>query len=173
MSTIIVIAFFVFLCVRLTSLFVSIRNERRLKQAGAKEYGNRNTAILAILHIVFYLGAFVEGYINRVQFDQTTAIGIGVYVFSIAVLFYVIRQLSPIWTVKLIIAENHPLNKSFLFRSVRHPNYLLNIIPELIGLTLVMKSYVVFLMVFPVYLVSLGVRIVQEEKLMRSMFVDY
>jgi isoprenylcysteine carboxyl methyltransferase (ICMT) family protein YpbQ len=173
MSTAIVVAFFVFFCVRLSSLFISIKNERRLKQAGAQEYGNLNTTILAVLHVVFYLGAFAEGYVNRVQFDQKTVIGIGIYVFSLVMLFYVIRQLSPIWTVKLIIAKDHPLNKSFIFRSIRHPNYLLNIIPELIGLALVMKSYVVLLTVFPVYLVSLGVRIVQEEKQMRSRFEDY
>jgi isoprenylcysteine carboxyl methyltransferase (ICMT) family protein YpbQ len=173
MSTAIAIVFVIFFCVRLLTLFISIKNEKRLKQASAQEYGQLNSIVLAILHIVFYLSAFTEGYINCVQFDQITILGIVIYVLSMIAIFYVIYQLSPIWTVKLILAKNHPLNKGFLFRYTRHPNYFLNILPELIGLAVVMKSYIVFLILFPIYLVSLGVRIIQEEKLMRSKFLDY
>ena len=173
MSTSIVIVFIVFCCVRLFSLFISLKNEKRLKQAGAQEYGKLNSIILAILHVLFYFCAFAEGYANRVQFDQVTIIGIITYVLSIVALFYVIQKLSQIWTVKLIIAKDHPLNKGFIFRYIRHPNYFLNIIPELIGLALVVKSYIVLLILFPVYLVSLAIRIIQEEKLMRSKFSYY
>lgn len=161
MSTIIIIAFMIFFCLRLITLFISTRNEKMLKQAKAQEYGRLNSITLAILHIVFYFSAFAEGYLNRVQFDQITFIGIIIYMLSMAALFYVIYQLSPIWTMKLIIAENHPLNKSFIFRYIRHPNYF-NIIPELIGLALAMKAYIVLATLFPVYLVSLTVRIIQE-----------
>ena len=36
-----------------------------------------------------------------------------------------------------------------------------------------MKSRTVFLLVFPLYVISLGVRIFQEEKIMRRTFSDY
>ena len=173
MSTFIVTMCVIFSCVRLLTLFISINNEKALKKAGAKEYGRFNSIILTTLHILFYFSACVEGYIKRVQYDQVTIIGIIIYVSSMLALFYVIQKLSQIWTVKLIIAEDHPLDKSFLFRYIRHPNYFLNIIPELIGWTLLLKSYVVFSIIFPVYMVSLSVRIKQEEKLMKLKFSDY
>jgi len=173
MATSIAILFVIFFCVRLYTLIISIRNEKILKQQGAREYGKANSLILALLHVLFYVGAFTEGYMKQVQFDQVTVIGLAIYVLAIAALFYVIKQLSPIWTVKLIIGDKHPLNNGFIFKTIRHPNYFLNIIPELIGLALVMKAYVVLTALFPVYLVSLAVRIVQEEKVMRARFSGY
>ena len=173
MSTIIIILFIAFFCVRLLTLAVSIKNEKRLKQAGAREYGQLNSRILAVLHVLFYLGALAEGYWRDVQFDAISSLGVAIYIPAMAALFYVIYQLRPLWTVKLILAPDHVLNKSWLFKYIRHPNYFLNIIPELVGLALMMKSWTVFLLVFPLYLISLGVRIFQEEKLMRAEFSDY
>ena len=173
MSITIIIAFIIFFCLRLFTLSISIKNEKRLKQGGAQEYGRTNSLVLAGLHVLFYLGALGEGISKHVQFDRVTLIGLIIYLLATAVLFYVIQQLSPIWTVKLIIAPGHQLNQSPLFRYVRHPNYFLNIIPELIGLALIMKAYWVLTLLFPIYLISLGVRIVQEERLMRATFPEY
>ena len=148
MSIAIALLFLIFFCVRLLTLAISINNERRLKQAGAREYGALNSRVLAILHVVIYVAAM-------------------------AVLFYVIHALRPLWTVKLIVAQDHVLNTSPLFKYTRHPNYFLNILPELVGLALLMKCFTVLVLLFPLYLISLGVRIVQEEKIMRQTFADY
>ena len=166
MSSFIIIFFVIAVIIRLSSLAISIRNENKLKQEGGKEYGKLNSSVLAILHTLFYFSAFFEGWYNKVQWDKFVTFGLIVYLFSIGVLFYVISQLSNFWTVKLIIAKKHPRNTSFLFKYVRHPNYYLNIIPELIGLGLIMKAEFVLIYFFPVYLVSLAVRIIQEERTM-------
>ena len=173
MSIPIAILFLVFFCVRLLTLAISIKNEKRLKQAGAQEYGQLNSLVLAILHVLFYLGAAAEGYFRGVQFDSTTLLGLVIYSGAMAALFYVIYALRPLWTVKIILARDHTLNTDWLFKYVRHPNYFLNILPELIGLALIMKSRTVFVLVFPLYAISLGVRIFQEEKIMRRTFSDY
>lgn len=173
MSTILVILFISFFLVRLSTLVISMRNEKRLKADGAIEYGALNSAILAVLHVGFYLSAFAEAFANSALIDFVSLIGIVIYLFSIAALFYVIHELSPVWTVKLIIGREHTLNTSLLFRYIRHPNYFLNVVPELIGLTLMCKAYYTLLILFPIYLVSLAVRIVQEERIMRTRFKDY
>lgn len=173
MNQTLIILYVSFFFVRLSTLFISIRNERRLKADGGVEYGRFNSSILAILHIGFYLAAFGEGYDKAVQIDQETMIGIAVYLFSILALFYIIYELSPVWTVKLIIASEHNLNKSLLFRYLRHPNYFLNVIPELVGLAVMLKAYNTLLILFPIYLGSLAVRIIQEEQIMRAKFSDY
>ncbi len=51
-------------------------------------------------------------------------------------LFMVIKSLGGIWTLKLFILPNHPIIKSGLYKITKHPNYFLNIIPELIGVLL-------------------------------------
>ncbi len=173
MNKLIIIVFGVFVGVRLVTLFISIRNEKRLKRAGAQEYGRLNSRILALLHIAFYVSAFAEGYVKQVQVDYLTYFGGLIGAFALVMLLCVIQQLGPLWTVKLIIAPEHPLNQSFLFRYFRHPNYFLNLIPELVGLALVLKACMVQMVLFPIYMISLMVRISQEEQVMCVKFEDY
>ena len=67
----------------------------------------------------------------------------------------------------------HVSNHSALFRWVRHPNYFLNIIPELCGLALVMGAWMVLVLGLPVYLLVLRRRILEEEQVMRQHFPGY
>lgn len=173
MSLIIVFLFAGFFVLRLGSLAISIRNEKRIRAAGGREFGARNTLALALLHFAFYFASLTEAIVKKTTWGTTNLIGAIVLGLSLVALAWVIRQLSPIWTVKLLIAPDHQLNTSAIFRSIRHPNYFLNIIPELIGVTLLMNSWIVAAVLGPVYLCSLIVRIVQEERVMREEFPDY
>jgi isoprenylcysteine carboxyl methyltransferase (ICMT) family protein YpbQ len=173
MNKTIIIVMATFFLIRLMTLIFSIKNETRLKNEGAIEYGKTNSTLMALLHIFYYLGSFFEAHIRQVQFDGITVIGIYLYSFSIIILFYIIHELRAIWTVKLLIAKGHRLNNGFIFKYFRHPNYFLVVIPELIAVSLICKSWILSLSIFPLYLISLGLRIRQEEKVMRQTFANY
>lgn len=155
---------------RLVTLCISIFNERRLKDEGAIEFGRKNSLILAVLHVLFYLSSGYEAWINGIQLDSIGLAGIGLFVFSYIILLYVIHQLRKVWTVKLYIAKEHEINESFLFRYVKHPNYFLSLIPELIGIGLLCHSWITMSVILPFYLISLFVRIKQEELAMSHLF---
>ena len=87
-------------------------------------------------------------------------------------LFYVIYQLKEIWTVKIYILPNHKINTSFIFKYFRHPNYFLNIIPELIGLSLLCQAKLTAMFILPLYMIILAIRIMQEEKAMKCLFKE-
>ena len=161
------------LLVRLFSLRISIRNEKSLKKEGAVEFGASNSILLAICHTVFYLSCYAEAIYRGTQWDNISAIGLVGYCIAIAFLFWVIRELKSLWTVKLIISKKHAINKSFLFKYVRHPNYFLNILPELVCLTMIFHSWNTLKWGFPLYLIPLTIRIVQEERVMRKAFINY
>ena len=95
--------------------------------------------------------------------------------YGLSVLAFVLvwRALHRLWTVKLLIASDHVLNQSALFRWVRHPNYFLNILPELCGLALIMGAWIVLVLGLPCYLLVLRVRIKQEEEVMQQRFPHY
>lgn len=158
---------------RLISLAVSRRNERTLRAAGAEEFGAGNTVVLASLHAACYIGAFAEGLWRRPALDGLTTAGVALYAIGMLVLWMVVRRLGRLWTVKLYLAPDHTLDRSWLFRVVRHPNYLLNVLPELIGLVLALRAWIVLGTLFPAYLVSLGVRVAQEERIMRRRFPSF
>jgi isoprenylcysteine carboxyl methyltransferase (ICMT) family protein YpbQ len=172
MNPILIILFVVAVVWRLGGLTLSIRNEKALKANGAIEYGRQNSIRLSIIHILFYVAALVEGLWRNTQPTMWTTVGVVLYAISIIALLFVWRELSYLWTVKLIIASDHVLNQSTLFRWVRHPNYFLNIIPELIGLALIMGAWIVLAIGLPLYLCILWLRIAQEEQVMKTHFPD-
>lgn len=166
----IVLIFVAFFVARLATLRISIRNEKRLIAEGAVQYGKRNSLLLTLAHLLFYFGALAEAYVTEVQFDWLSVWGLVVMAFAYLMLFYVIYCLRHVWTVKLYIAREHVLVTSWLFRTVRHPNYFLNILPELVGVTLLCHAWYTFAVMMPIYLVLLMVRITQEERAMRDLW---
>ena len=156
---------------RLLFLKVSIRNEKNILQNGGKEYGVTNSKILTILHILFYLSCFVEAMIIKAKFDAQSAIGLGLVLFSMIMLYVVISLLDGIWTVKLMVAREHKFNNHWLFRTVKHPNYFLNIVPELIGLALLCHAFYSAAVILPVYAFILYKRIEEENRILKEIII--
>jgi isoprenylcysteine carboxyl methyltransferase (ICMT) family protein YpbQ len=173
MSPLLVAFFVLAVLLRLGSLVVSKRNEARLRAAGAVEFGVGNTRLIAVLHTAYYLAAFGEGWWRGSDADALAFIGMALYGFAMLALACVIHELGPLWTIKVLLARDHVLKQGGLFRAVRHPNYFLNIIPELVGLALALKAWLVLAILLPCYLVALHRRIRIEEAAMTQRFPEY
>lgn len=157
--------------VRLIFLKKSIRNERLILADGGCEYGVENTKRLTILHILFYVLCLIESVIYRIQLDALGLIGLTLLVFSMIMLCLVTRLLGDIWTVKLMLLKNHRFVDHWLFRVVKHPNYFLNIVPELVGLGLLCHAKWTCLFLLPLYAIVLFIRIREEERLLRDIII--
>lgn len=169
-----IVAFTVYAIVlRAVALAISVRNEKRLKREGAVEYGKGTSAVLVVVGLAYFVSAVVEGSMRRVRLDALGLCGIAIHVFSMVALFYVIYQLRTVWTMKVLIVPGHQLVTSRLFRTLKHPNYFLNLVPEFIGLTLVFHAWVTAAVGLPILLITLAVRIVEEERAMQQTFADY
>lgn len=156
---------------RLFFLKESKKNEKSILEAGGMEYGKENSKRLTILHILFYVGCLTEAIIRKTEFDMMSAVGTALLFFSICMLYTVIRLLSGIWTVKLMVAKNHKFNDHWLFRVVKHPNYFLNIVPELVGLALLCHAKYVSLIIGPLYAVVLYIRIREENRVLKEIII--
>jgi isoprenylcysteine carboxyl methyltransferase (ICMT) family protein YpbQ len=166
--------FSVAIALRLISLVISGKNERKLKSENAIEYGKVNSKVLVLCHTFFYLSCLAEAIVRHRIVDTISFIGFGLFIFSMAVLWAVISALGSMWTVKLIIApSSQKVNHSFIFKYFRHPNYFLNIIPELVAIALICQAWFTLAIGLPIYLVPLIIRIVQEEKVMKMHFKNY
>lgn len=165
--------FLLALLVRFISFLISSKNEKKLRASNAVEYGRFNTVLLIISHTFIYLSCLVEAYIRKTQFDSLTVTGFLLLLLSIFVLFIIIQELKDVWTFKVYIARDHSLNNSFIFKYLKHPNYFLNVIPELLGVILICKAWYVLIILFPIHMMLLTVRIFQEENAMRQKFSEY
>lgn len=158
---------------RVVAFAISVRNERRLKRDGAVEYGKGGTILLTGVALLYAASAIFEGAVRRAQLDALAWWGILIHTFSMAALFYVIYELRDVWTMKVLIAPQHQLVTSWLFRTIKHPNYFLNLIPEFIGVTLLFHAWLSAAVLLPMLLVAIGIRIVQEERAMQHTFEGY
>lgn len=142
-----------------------MQHAKQLKVDGAVEYGIKNSKFLAITHVLIYMSAAIEAFIRKDTFSLLNGIGLIILIIAYIMLFIVIKTLGHIWTLKLFILPNHPIITSGLYKVTKHPNYFLNIIPELIGVLLLTHATYTILLLVP-YAYFLIVRIRQEEKLM-------
>ncbi|CAD7289717.1 hypothetical protein LMG7974_01795 [Campylobacter majalis] len=162
----------VIFALRLVFLKISKQNEAMILQNGGVEHGVKNTKMLTIAHIAFYFSCLTEAVVKTSVFDTTSAVGLGLIVFAFLMLYYIVNHLlRGIWTVKLMVANNHKYNPHWLFRYVKHPNYYLNIIPELIGLALLCHAKISFMILMPIYLIVLFIRIKQEDKVLKEIII--
>ncbi|WP_264532282.1 isoprenylcysteine carboxyl methyltransferase family protein [Flavobacterium sp. N502540] len=168
----VLIILIVFFTVRFVSLAISLANEKRLKAEGAIQFGRLNSFFLSVTHFLFYVFSFYEAYIQKITFNTYSKYGLCLMIFGYTMLFFIMYQLRAIWTVKIYIAPNHKVVRSFLFRTIRHPNYFLNIIPELVGVALLCNAWKTLTYIFPLYLVILVIRIIQEEAAMKRINKD-
>lgn len=168
-----IIVFCLALAFRLCTLAISTRHEKNLKSRGAKEYGAANSNVLAVAHAMFYLAALLEGELQRAATDSFFIAGLVLYSASCLVLLFIMRLLGPLWTVRLILAKDHLFVTHRLFRTVRHPNYYLAIIPELVGLAVCMHARYTLVIGGALYACPLYIRIREEDAVMRARFAGY
>ena len=167
------IFFFLATAIRLVSIIISVGNEKKLKKQHAVEYGIKNSKVLVLCHTFFYLSCMGESILLKKQVSNIIFWGVGLFIFSMIMLSIVIISLKGMWTVKLIITPALKINTSFIFKYFRHPNYFLNIIPELISISVICQAWFTLWIGLPLYLIPLAIRIVQEEKLMKKHFSNY
>ena len=159
------VIFFAFLTIRLATLWISIRNEKRLIQQGAVQYGKKNSLLLSVAHIAFYASAIIEANRYRTGLDATVLAGLVLLVLAFAVLFYVIAALKEIWTVKLYILPDHKINHAFLFKYTAS-ELLSEHYSRTDWIKPVLHAKYTAIFGLPVYLIILFVRIKQEEQAM-------
>lgn len=158
---------------RLGTLWISRQHEKALKASGAVELGRGNTFILTLAHTGFYAAAIIESFVREPRFDLLSGFGVLLYSVGAVMLVLVIRLLGRLWTVKLILAPNHSLVTHALFRHVRHPNYYLAIVPELIGFALALHAFGTLCVGLLLYAYPLSQRISMENRSMGERFPEF
>ena len=156
---------------RLVFLRKSSQNEQDILAKGGMEYGVKNSTIMKYLHMLFYAVCFLELILKKPAFDFVSLLGAVLLLFSMFMLYLVAKLLGPVWTIKLMLVKDHKFVDHWLFRNVKHPNYFLNVVPELVGLALLSHAYFALFILLPIYCITLYVRIKEEEQLLKEVII--
>ena len=137
------------------------------------EFGKKNTVFLTLIVSFCYIVAFIEGWIRETKITNFSVFSLCLYSISIVFLVIVIKTLGKIWTIKLIILPNQKIIKNSLYRTIRHPNYFFNLLPEVLAIILLYQAWIFLAFSYPLFVFSIIIRIIQEEKIMREKCSSY
>jgi len=121
---------------RVVELFVSRRNERRLRARGAFEAGAGHYPLMVALHAGFLAACVAEVWLlGRPFLPWLGGPMLALVAGTMALRWWVVATLGRRWTTRVIVLPGEPLVAGGPFRLLRHPNYLA-VAVELVALPL-------------------------------------
>ena len=143
---------------RFFELILSKKNTTKLLQEGAKECYGFHYKFIVLFHIFFIVFFLAKSFSNSI-FNINY-----LYVFFIVQIFRykIIYDLGEFWTTKILVI-NKPLVKTWMFRYLRHPNYIV-VFLEVILVCLFFNDFYSLIVFSVINSVLIATRIFFEEK---------
>ena len=143
---------------RLFELVLSKKNTTKLLEKGAEEYYSFHYKFIVLFHIVFIVFFLAKSFLNSL-FDIQY-----LYFFFIVQIFRykIIYDLGEFWTTRILVI-NKPLVKTWMFRYLRHPNYIV-VFLEVILICLFFNDFYSLIVFSVINMILIAIRIFYEEK---------
>ncbi len=143
---------------RFFELLLSKKNTNRLLREGAVECYKFHYKFIVLFHITFISFFLIKSFSNtKINIEY-------LYIFFlIQILRYkIIYELGRFWTTRIMVI-NKPLIKTWLFRYLRHPNYIV-VFLEVFLVCLFFDDFVSLFFFSTINLILICIRIFYEEK---------
>lgn len=161
------ILFSFLICQRGVELFIAKRNERWMKDQGAKEFGEEHYGLLVAMHVSFFVSLVLE--VQTLQPALSPYAPLFLFLFLLAqwLRVWAITSLGRFWNTKILVLPNTRVIARGPYTFMRHPNYVV-ITLELATLPLLFQAYFTFLFFFVCNLIILSIRIPEEERALQT-----
>ena len=143
---------------RLSELWLSRRNTRRLLARGAREHGRGHYPLIVAVHALWLVSLW---WLARSR--PVDGFWLGIFVLLEIARIWVLATLGPRWTTRIIVLPEAPLVRSGPYRFVNHPNYWV-VIGEIAVLPLVFGLWQVALAFTLLNAIVLAIRIRSENR---------
>ena len=160
--------FFLLVFQRLFELYIAKKNEKWMKEQGAREVGKNHYKYIVLLHIFFLFAVAIEAILRGFTLSFVWSVMLFVFLSAQCLRVWTIRSLGRFWNTKIIVLQDADVVKKGPYRFLKHPNYLI-VALEILSLPLIFSSYftaIVFTVLNAVLL--LRVRIPAEEKALKE-----
>ena len=149
--------FYIILC-RLFELLLSRRNTSKLLKEGGVEYYKNHYKYIVFFHVIFVFFFLIKSMnVTDVNIEYLYAF------FVLQLLRYkIIFDLGFLWTTRIIVIDK-PLVKTFLFKYLKHPNYVV-VILEIILVCLFFDDLLALIFFTFFNSILICIRIFYEEK---------
>jgi methyltransferase len=143
---------------RLSELWLSRRNTRRLLAQGAREHGSGHYPLIVAVHALWLASLWWLALSRPVD-----GFWLGLFVLLEVARLWVLATLGPRWTTRIIVLPDAPLVHRGPYRFVNHPNYWV-VIGEIAVLPLVFGLWQVALVFTLLNAIVLAIRISSENR---------
>jgi len=148
---------------RMTELFLSAGNTRRLLARGAREYGRGHLPALVAMHALFPAALVTEVLALGARPGRLTWLWLGLFAAAQLLRMASIRALGEFWTARVIVLPGAPRIRSGVYRWLRHPSYVAVVI-ELLSAPLMFGAWRTAVLFTSANAFALSVRIRCEEE---------
>ncbi len=154
---------------RLAELVVSNRNAAWSLERGGVETGRSHYPVMVVLHTGLLVGALVEVWVRRPEFEPWLGWPmLALVLASQALRWWCIATLGHRWNTRVIVVPGLPLVSGGPYRWFSHPNYVA-VVVEGVALPLCHTAWVTALVFTVANAVLLRVRLRTEERALRSL----
>ena len=146
---------------RLSELWLSRRNTRRLLAQGAREHGSGHYPLIVAVHALWLAALWWLALTQPVD-----GFWLALFVLLEIARIWVLATLGPRWTTRIVVLPDAPLVRRGPYRFVNHPNYWV-VIGEIAVLPLVFGLWQVALLFTLLNGIVLAIRIRAENHALR------
>ena len=125
---------------RLGELAWSKRNERRLRERGAVEYGRSHYPAMVMLHAGWLTSTLVETRRPSPVPANVRALALGAFVVAQPLRYWAIASLGDRWSTRVLVPPGEPPLTTGPYRYIGHPNYVAVVI-ELAAMPLALGAW--------------------------------
>lgn len=160
MRVLLVLAVLVVGAQRLLELRISKRNERRLRNRGAVEYGRGHYPFMVALHSLWLVSILVEGLLRGPEFD---GFWLALFLMVQPLRYWAISSLGDRWNTKILVVAGERLVRRGPYKYLPHPNYVV-VVVEVLTLPLAFGCWTTAFVFSALNAVLLYVRIHEENR---------
>ena len=143
---------------RLFELVLSKKNTKKLLEDGAEEYFEFHYKFIFLFHVIFVAFFLVKSFFNTNVNIQYLYLFFFLQIFR----YIIIYQLGKFWTTRILVI-NKPLIKTWIFKYLRHPNYLV-VFSEIMLICLFFDDFYSLIIFSAINSILICIRIYYEEK---------
>jgi methyltransferase len=153
---------------RVVELVIARKNEKWLKEQGAREFGSKHYQFMVWMHTLFFVVLLIEKTIFNREISPIWQGLFLVFVITQLIRVWVILSLGKYWNTKIIVVPNASVIRKGPYRFIKHPNYFV-VSLELLIIPLLFGAYITAGLFTILNVILLAIRIPAEEKALKEL----
>lgn len=156
---------------RLSELLLARRNERAVREMGAREYDSKGYRTIVLMHAAFFVSLTAEYFLLNRTVSAWWPLLVTVFAIAQALRYWAITSLGIFWNTRILVVPGGELVRKGPYMYMKHPNYIA-VTVEIAVIPLIFSCYITCVLFSILNLFALRRRIRIEESALHGAATD-